>query len=66
LKRVIWEAFKAPAPQDSPAAGQAVLDFRSTMLYLSTDRDMFMGIKKAFSVATHSIAANVCATAQQV
>jgi len=66
LKRVIWEAFKVPAPEGSPVAGQPALDFRSTMLYLCADRDLFMGIKKAFSVATHNIAANVRATAQQV
>lgn len=63
---MIWEAFKTTAPASSPVAGQPVLDFRSTLLYLSADRDLFTGIKKAFSVATHNIAANVRATAQQV
>lgn len=63
---MIWDAFKAPAPEGTPIAGQPVLDFRSTLLYLSTDRDLFTGIKKAFSVATHNIAANVRATAEQV
>ena len=43
-----------------------MVDIRAVLLYLSPDRDMFAGIKKAFSVAAASIASNAKASAVQV
>ena len=64
LKAILWDMFAQPPSADVSAP--PLLDFRAALLYLCSDRDMFTGIKKAFSVATASIAANARAEASQV
>ena len=65
---MLWQVFSRPAPEGGRGAQPSlrVLDFRSALLYLCGDRDLFSGIKKAFSVATQNIAGNARATAEQV
>ena len=53
LKAVLWDVFSSPL-DNSPQ-----LDIRATLLYLCPTRDMFQGIKRAFSVATASTTAKV-------
>lgn len=65
LKTVLWEIFaQQPPGQDGEGAPQ--IDFKAVLLYLCSDRDMFTGIKKAFSVATSSVVSNARAVAEQV
>ena len=62
LKAVLWDMLaQRPSPEAAPQ-----VDFKAALLYLCPDRDMFTGIKKAFSVATASIASNARADASQV
>ncbi len=58
LKKVLWDALSCVAPEGSPAAGTPRLDLHAVLLYLCADRDHFAGVKKACSVAAHSIASN--------
>jgi hypothetical protein len=55
-----------PAPTASTSGANLLIDIKATLLHLCPDRDMFHGIKKAFSVATSSIASNARAQPQQV
>ncbi len=57
LKAVLWDMF---------VDGTQQVDFRTVLLYLSIDRDIFSGIKKAISIATHNIATNARADGAQV
>ncbi len=66
LKRVLWHAFSAPAPEGSPAAGAPRVDLRAALLYLCADRDLESGVRKAFSVAANSIASNARVDAAQL
>ncbi len=66
LKKVLWQAFSRPAPEGSPVAGTQRLEFKCLLLYLCADRDLFSGIKKAFSVAAGSIAPNARVDAKQL
>mmetsp|Transcript_35241 Transcript_35241/g.78424 ORF Transcript_35241/g.78424 Transcript_35241/m.78424 type:complete len:1824 (+) Transcript_35241:146-5617(+) len=63
LKQVLWDMFALPLPAGD---GLCQLDFKAVLLYLCPDRDMFTGIKKAFSVASNSIASNARVTAEQL
>ncbi|MEW5317265.1 MAG: hypothetical protein WDW38_008576 [Sanguina aurantia] len=67
LKRVLWTAF-ATTPTNDPDDDSTppLLDYTALLLYLCTDRDVFSGIKKAFSVASNNIAGNARASAEQI
>lgn len=55
------------ASPGSPAQQQNLrLDFTTLLLYLCGDRDMFAGIRKAFSVVTANVAINAHADGPQV
>lgn len=67
LKSVLWTAF-ATTPTNDPDDDSTppLLDYTALLLYLCTDRDVFSGIKKAFSVASNNIAGNARASAEQI
>ena len=60
LKKMLWEVFSSTITYSS------LLDYKAVLLYLCPDRDMFLAIKKAISVAVKSLAANSRADASQV
>ncbi|KAG1668074.1 hypothetical protein FOA52_010484 [Chlamydomonas sp. UWO 241] len=62
LKEVLWDMFAVSREADGPA----LIDIKSTLLHLCPDRDMFTGIKKAFSVSTGSIKTNARASPDEV
>lgn len=66
MKRVLWDAFSQVTPEGSPGAGSRRLDPIAVLLYLCSDSDHFLGMKKAFSVAAHSIASNAHVDAGQL
>jgi hypothetical protein len=75
LKTILWEMFSGPLPPPPGSSSDQQqwevdtapqIDFKAVLLYLCPDRDMFTGIKKAFSVATSSVASNARAVAGQV
>lgn len=60
LKGVLWDTFAQSLPDGS--ASDLQISIRATLLYLCPTKDMFLGIKKAFSVATASTTAKAEAT----
>lgn len=61
LKKLLWEVFSSPVN-----SYLSLMDFKSVLLYLCPDRDMFLAIKKAVSVIVKSVAANAKVDVSQV